>query len=224
MFSLTLNREQLKALREKLASLQLSPRKQERLLWRLAKHGVIPASKRAVRNQATPDGKAWPGRKTGRRGKMLKGLPKLIAIKELPQSQSVRLYLRGGHYTNGRTPVRAGVVGQAQQKGMKTRVRKSSFTHRDSGRKASLKQAKRLRALGYKVKGKRGMRRAKMAEIRALSEAQAGLIIRKLSGTEPKSSWIIELPARVFLGISNADFDKALARQLQAIGYGTDNL
>ncbi|EGD2452015.1 hypothetical protein J0X75_004755 [Salmonella enterica] len=35
-----------------------------------------------------------------------------------------------------------------------------------------------------------------------------------------KTSWTVDLPARVFLGMNDDEFDKALARQLQAIGFG----
>ncbi len=50
--------------------------------------------------------------------------------------------------------------------------------------------------------------------------SQAGLLIRKLSGKAVKTSWTVDLPARVFLGMNDDEFDKALARQLQAIGFG----
>ncbi|OJH81734.1 hypothetical protein ASJ78_04817 [Serratia marcescens] len=55
-----------------------------------------------------------------------------------------------------------------------------------------------------------------------MSFAQAGLLIRKLSGKAAKSVWTVELPARPFLGMSDEEFNKALARQLQAIGFGWD--
>jgi len=50
--------------------------------------------------------------------------------------------------------------------------------------------------------------------------AKAGLLIRMLSGKAVKTSWSVDVPARPFLGISQEDFNKALARQLQGIGYG----
>jgi hypothetical protein len=37
-----------------------------------------------------------------------------------------------------------------------------------------------------------------------------------------KTSWTIDLPSRAFLGMGDEDFNKALARQLQAIGFGWD--
>ena len=50
--------------------------------------------------------------------------------------------------------------------------------------------------------------------------AQAGLLIKKLRGKPTKSTWTIDIPARVFLSVSDTEFNKILARQLQAIGFG----
>lgn len=42
------------------------------------------------------------GRQTRRKGKMLRNMPKLIRIREMPETDSVRLYLAGGHYRNAK--------------------------------------------------------------------------------------------------------------------------
>ena len=120
-----LNPDQLAGLQNALASLDLPPRKRQRLLWRLAKYGLIAAAKRNVRNQQSPDGNAWAGRKTKRRGKMLRNLPKLLHVREMPEIDAVRVYLQGGGYRNGVSPVPAGVVGYSQQYGMSVRVNRS---------------------------------------------------------------------------------------------------
>lgn len=52
--------------------------------------------------------------------------------------------------------------------------------------------------------------------------AQAGLVIRKLKGTPAKHTWTIDIPGRVFLGVSNDEFNQIIARQMQAIGFGWD--
>lgn len=54
-----LNKAQLAALREALAAMELPPKKRQRLLWRMAKYGVIAAAKRHVRNQESPEGSAY---------------------------------------------------------------------------------------------------------------------------------------------------------------------
>lgn len=219
-----LDRSQLRELRKALAELELPKKKRQRLIWRLAKYGVIPAAKRNVRNQQSPDGTPWQGRKTRRRGKMLRNLPNLLHIREMPEIEAVRLYLQGGGYRNGQNPVPAGVIGYAQQEGMKTTVRARSVSRpAPAGKMATLKQAKRLRKLGYRVKKGKRWRKPPFKKItETLGFAQAGLLIRKLSGRPVKTTWSIDLPARPFVGMSAEDFNKALARQLQAIGYGWD--
>jgi len=215
-----INAAQLKEMRREIAALDLPQKKRQRFIWRMAKYGVIPAAKRNVRNQQAPDGTAWQGRKTRRRGKMLRNLPGLLHIREMPEIDAVRLYLRGGNYGG----VNAGVVGYAHQEGMKTTVRAGKTVSRnDPGRMASPAQAKKLRKLGYKVKRGVRWRKPPLKEItETMKYAQAGLLIRKLSGKASKSAWTIDLPARQFVGMSSDDFNKALARQLQAIGYGAD--
>lgn len=224
-----LNKKQLALLRESFKKLDLLPAKRQRLLWRMAKYGVIAATKRYVRHQQSPHGKPWPARKTRQRGKMLRNLPRWLRIREMPEQDAVRLYLQGGGYRNGATPVPAGVVGHAQNNGMKMLMRPkqtSSSRKRDSntvvsGRMATLKQAKKLRALDYQVRKGESWRKPSYKEITEnMCFFQAGLLIKKISGHLARQAWTVELPPRQFLGISDEDFNQALARQLQAIGFG----
>lgn len=219
-----LNKRQLAEMRKALASMDLPAAKRQRLMWRMAKYGVIAAAKRHVRNQESPDGQAWPVRKTKRKGKMLRNMPKLLHIREMPEIQGVRIYLQGGGYRNGETPVPAGTVGYSQQNGMRVRVSRGSQPGKAGGRAGKLAtaaQAKKLRALGYRVKTGKRWKKPTMRQItESMPYNQAGLLIRKLSGKAVKTSWTIDLPARVFLGMSDDEFNKALARQLQAIGFG----
>lgn len=97
--------------------------------------------------------------------KMLRKMPKLLKIREIPEKGIVRIYLGGGNYRNGSKPVGAGVVGYSQQYGMTAKISRKNANDNNiqkatSEKKpeptATLKQAKKLRALGYKVKkGKR---------------------------------------------------------------------
>ena len=152
-----LNKSQLSELRRTLARADLPKAKRQRLLWRLAKYGLIAAAKRNVRNQVDPDGEAWPGRRTKRKGKMLRNMPKLLHIRDMPEISAVRVYLQGGGYRNGTGDVPAGVVAYSQQNGMSVRVNRSSVRRGSrAGQMATPAQVKRLRALGYRVrKGKR---------------------------------------------------------------------
>ncbi|OJB87242.1 hypothetical protein, partial [Yersinia ruckeri] len=212
-----LSKKQLAELQGALKGLVLPALKRQRLLWRMAKYGVIVAAKRNVRNQQSPDGRPWEGRKTRQRGKMLRNMPKLLHIREMPEIEAVRLYLQGGSYRNGEKPVPAGVVGYGQQNGMNVSINRRAVTKTpDPERKATIKQAKRLRSLGYQVKrGKRWRKPSYKEIVETMRFAQAGLLIKKLSGKAAKSAWTVDVPARSFLGMSDDDFNKALARQLQ---------
>ena len=220
-----LNKAQFKTLRDELAKLDLPPKKRQRFLWRMAKYGVMAAAKRNVRNQQSPDGQKWAGRKTKRKGKMLRNMPKLLHIREMPQLQAVRLYLSGGGYRNGAKPVPAGVIGYSQQNGMSVTInrRQVAKNQAQGNQPAPVKQAKRLRKLGYKVRHGKRWKKLGYKEIAALlTKAKAGAIIRSMEGKPAKTSWTVDVPARQFIGMSDDDFYKALARQLQAIGFGAD--
>ena len=216
-----LNQDQLKQMRAMIAAADLKPKQRQRLLWRIAKLGIIAAAKRNQRNQSAPDGTPWAPRKRGK-SKMLKGLPKLLAVREMPEIQGVRIYLKGGSYRNGTKPISAGLVGAAQQGGVSIKMTASSTPRKSQvNRPALQRQAKKLRALGYKMRnGSRWIKPSSKKIVGTLSMAQAGLLIKKLRGTPSKSVWTIQLPARVFLGVSNDEFNKIIARQMQAIGFG----
>ena len=86
---------------------------------------------------------------------------------------------------------------------------------------ATLKQARRLRQLGYMPYPVTDPRVAKLDEILvSLTRDKAGLIIRNMEGREAKKTWKNTLPAREFLAVSDDEFNKILARQLQAVNYG----
>lgn len=218
-----LNQKQLKQMRAALAAADLPAKKRQRLLWRIAKLGIIVAAKRNQRNQTAPDGTPWTPRKRGK-GKMLKGMPKLLAVRDMPEIQGVRIYLKGGNYRNGTKPIAAGLVGAVQQDGASINMTASGAPRKAQANRPALpRQAKKLRALGYKMRqGNKWVKPSSKKIIETLSMAQAGLLIKKLRGTPAKRTWTIDLPGRVFLGVSNEEFNKILARQMQAIGFGWD--
>ncbi|WEF08790.1 phage virion morphogenesis protein [Klebsiella michiganensis] len=216
-----LDKRQLKELRQALAAAELKPKQRQRLLWRIAKLGIINAARRHQRNQVTPDGQPWPKRKRGK-GKMLRQLPRLLHVREMPEREAVRIYLKGGNYRNNSGPVSAGLIGAVHQEGTAIPMSAEKMPRPDQrGKPALMSQAKRLRALGYRVWKKGRYVKASSRQImESMSMAQAGLLIKKLRGKPTKSTWTIDIPARVFLGVSDTEFNKILARQLQAIGFG----
>lgn len=219
-----LNKSQLRALRQALRDVDFPKAKRQRLLQRIAKRGIIPASKRNARNQQAPDGSAWAPRKRGRR-KMLRQLPKLLKVRDMPEREAVRIYLHGGNYSNGARRMPAGVIGAVHQGGAQITVNAANYRNQPSqeGKTATRRQAKRLRDLGFKVWWNGKWVKPAVSYITAeMSMKQAGYLIKKLSRKARKNTWTIDIPSRVFLGVSDDDFNRILARQLQGIGFGWD--
>ncbi|WP_332834357.1 phage virion morphogenesis protein [Escherichia coli] len=97
-----INESQLRQVRRAIREAELPPAKARKLLVRIAKYGLIPAARRNVKAQRTPEGAAWAPRKrpdkaSGRyKNKMLLGLPKLLAIRVDGSGKSVRLSSKKG--------------------------------------------------------------------------------------------------------------------------------
>ncbi|CAD7364895.1 hypothetical protein AT328_002250 [Escherichia coli] len=223
-----LNRTQLKQLQTMLANGELPPAKQQRLLQRIAKRGVIPAAKRHVREQKNVDGSSFAERRYGNRP-LLKGLPKFLKVHDMPSAKSVRIYAAGRSYRqpHNHREISVGAVGYIQSHGVTFTVNasqlKTDAMEKASKEPCSRRQAIKLRKLGYTVSDKkRGTRRKpSTADIRtSLTKGQAGVIIRSMEGIPSKSCWTITIPPRQFLGVSNEEFARILSRQLQGINYG----
>ncbi|HBM2908090.1 TPA: hypothetical protein LVL19_003597 [Klebsiella michiganensis] len=196
--------------------LELTPRKRRRLLLRIARHGIIAAAKRNQRRQQSPDGTPWPARKGGK-GKLLPKLPKLLAVREVPEQEKVVIYLRG----DGRRGLPPGALGHIHAQGMTTTINAGNLRARSAQGVATKAQARALRKLGHKHRRDGRLVKSSAAWIEAnLDAAQAGLLIRKLSGQPVHTTWRIELPAREFLGVDDDEFARILARQLQGLNYG----
>ncbi|MDQ7855517.1 hypothetical protein [Klebsiella michiganensis] len=212
---LTLNQAQFRAMKAALDGLDMPPRKRRRLLYRMLKLGVMVAARRHQKKQQDADGAAWAPRADKRTGKMMRFLPGLMAIREMPATDAARIILQGAK------KVPPGVVARAQQEGMTATVTAAQrrTSHQEGG--CTLRQAKRLYDLGYmRFPVSVGMV-SPVSEIMAtLSQDKAGAIIREMEGREPARSWRVKLPAREWLAVSDDEFDNILVRQLKAIDFG----
>ncbi|EEJ7177722.1 hypothetical protein RL87_001009 [Salmonella enterica subsp. enterica] len=227
-----LSRGQMRQIKDAIARYDLTPAKRKRLLWRIAKNGVIGATKANAKQQHTPDDKAWPARAKGHgHKKMIRKLPGMLGVRQV-DSDTVKVVFRGGKRT------KAAVIAYAQQHGATIQMNRSQLKGNGKGQKnhsATKFQAKKLNALGFKApvtvtKGRKG-KYTQRREYRAVAQkwicehlnmAQAGLIIRKLEGKAPVDSWTINLPARSFLGITDDQLAASIARELQGIQYGSN--
>ena len=239
MISFNLNQPHLRDVLNVIREAGLSPAKSRRLLVRVAKYGLIPAARRHVKAQQTPEGAAWAPRKRPdkARGKykkrMLLNMPKLLAIKADNDGKAVRLYFKKGDY---KTRTHAGVVGYVQQNGASIRQNRGRKWSADvlenmRGRPATRRQAHRLLALGFrapigqvsKKSGRRNYKKPSLNWIMSnMSMLQAGTVISILKGAMARDTWEIKIPARAFLGAGGEEFRRILETQLRHLGYGTN--
>ncbi|MFM5249003.1 phage virion morphogenesis protein [Aeromonas hydrophila] len=207
---------------DQLNLLALPAKKRKRLVWRAANE-MKKLAARNVRQQQDPNGQPWTPRKRGKR-KMLRGLPKLLQIRE-PRQDVAEL-----GFTKGTMSAHAGIIANTHQKGHTYKMtaasrRRIAPSEGGKQKQASKAQARKLRELGFKRPGqrKRSYRSASLGWITSnLNYAQAGLLIKKLKDEPVKESWEIALPARPFLGANAKQREQAFARALQSINYGWD--
>lgn len=219
MITITLDTRRSK---DQLNLLALPAKKRKRLVWRAANE-MKKLAARNVRQQQDQNGQPWAPRKRGKR-KMLRGLPKLLQIRE-PRQDVAEL-----GFTKGTMSAHAGIIANTHQNGHTYKMtaasrRRIAPSEGGKQKQASKAQARKLRELGFKRPGqrKRSYRSASLGWITSnLNYAQAGLLIQKLKDEPVKESWEIELPARPFLGANVKQREQAFARALQSIDYGWD--
>lgn len=184
------------SVQQQLRALRL-PAGKRRTINRALARKVASFSRTRIRQQRGLDGRAWEGRKSGK-GKMLRGLSKRMQIQ--------------AHADGGKIRFAGGKVAYKQQHGHKETfdADKAAKRNGNSGntdnKPATRSQARRLKALGYRRKrGQRYSRPTQAWIIRNISMNQAGAIIRSMSGGRSAKEWTVELPARSFLGVTDAD-------------------
>ncbi|EOC0697091.1 TPA: hypothetical protein H2A59_003262 [Salmonella enterica] len=227
-----LSRAQLSQLKSAINRYDLTPAKRKSLLWRIAKNGVIRATKANAKKQHAPDNRTWPARAKGHgHKKMIRNLPGMLGVRQV-DSDTIKVVFNGGART------KAAVIAYAQQNGATIRMSRSQLKRNGENQKghaATKHQAKKLVSLGFTApvmvqKGRKG-KYTHERQYRTVSQkwicehlnmAQAGLIIRKLEGKSPAESWTIHLPARPFLGITDDQLAASIVRELRGIDYGTN--
>lgn len=217
-----LNQEQLRHLNSEIERMNLTPMQCRKLLYRIMKYGVLPATKRNIKRQKTPDGAKFDKRKSRRKAKLLNKITKNIVIKS--SSNEGKAYFRGVYKSSRTKTIPIGVVAKTQQDGLTVTQNQNQFenqTHNTSKGSITARQIRRLRKLGHTHSKNKKPIRSSVKWLQAnLSEAQAGITIRNMLEQPRKSSWDIKIPEREFLGINEDDFMKSVKRELRNINYG----
>lgn len=180
---------------------RLSDVMQKKLVAKLSE-AVVEQSKQRINDQIDLDGVAFAARKSKTNTKkMLLGLRDRLQVLSLSENGAV-IGFSGG----------AGGIASTHQYGKTLTFKVSKPSIEAKQRPATLKQAKQLLDLGFRVK----KQKPTIAYITAhYTIASAGFVLRLLreqQGITTKKSWSIVIPARSFLGIT--DNDKQALQQL----------
>lgn len=210
-----LNPQQLQQVREAIKRADLPQKKRQRLVLRIGR-GIISTARRHARAQQDPDGKPWAPRAGQRRKKLLRKLPGWLVQQGRDGGDATLISFKRGGKTRA-----AGLIARLQHEGISATVNRSAVrtgVHHSQARApdsdirqrpASVRQRRALKRAGYTL-----------ARNQSISMLQAGAIIRRLRGQAAKTRWQIRVPPRQFLGVSDADISKIIARELHSIQYG----
>ena len=198
-----------------LALLELPPQLRRRLLNNVSKR-VRSMSRKRVREQQNLDGSAFAERKGSAKGKkkMEAGLAKLLQVTRVSADEAELGWKNA--LTNW--------VASQQHNGVSERRTAAQMRRWNTvppGITCTVKQAKRLRQLSFRVrmKGKKTLSKPSVAWIQEhVNYAKAGLLIRILNDerteTTGAQSWDITLPKRQFLGVSSGNETSELVNQV----------
>lgn len=193
-------------LQQQLQVLRMKPSQRKQLLKKTAR-AVQKNSRKRIREQKDLHGKSFAprsraGGKSNRR-KMLRGLSK----------QMVNYATPGKGVVSFKT-AKAGRIASEHQYGATKIMTAAKMQQLHGAREdgsATRQQAKALKAEGFKrPRGKgKGYTRATVRWITEnMSQAQAGLVLRKLRAAPAPKAWAIPIPARSFLGSTESEQQK----------------
>ncbi|WP_143732648.1 phage virion morphogenesis protein [Microbulbifer sp. GL-2] len=192
--------------RQQLQLLKMPPAKQRRVGAIIARK-VRTYSRKRLREQKGLDGKAWEKRKKKDRKKMLRGLSKKM------RSKGVEL---GGEvfFVDGKTAEIAHQHQYGEPEEWTSKKAEKVYGQPDYGAPATSYQARALKKEGYKVRLPGG--RKKKPTMRWIKEnlslGQAGLILRTLRDDPRLNRWVIELPERDFLGVTEREVSELASK------------
>ncbi|MFS1525814.1 phage virion morphogenesis protein [Microbulbifer sp. 2304DJ12-6] len=204
-------------LRRQLQLLALKPAQRRRLAATLGRKVRVYSRKR-LRAQKDLNNRAWAVRSKPRSGKrkLLRGMSKRMRLHSDTRGAEV-----------GYTANVTGKIAYAHQHGV-PETWNAAKAHKLRGKPdyeapATRRQARALKREGYVVRRKGGKK--KKPTMRWITEhvtlGQAGLVLKQMrEGGQSKTSWVIPLPERSFLGadgreieaLTNTIFDEALQR------------
>ncbi|MCX2834462.1 phage virion morphogenesis protein [Microbulbifer thermotolerans] len=181
--------------------LKMKPSERRRMAGIMARK-VRSYSRKRLRVQRDLQGKLWEKRKVGRQ-KMLRGMSKKMRTRSDSRGAEVRF-----------TDAVTAKIGYAHQYGVPERwsavKAEKVYGKPDYSAPCTRRQARALKQEGYKVRVVGGKKKKPTIKwmLENLTQGQAGLILRIMrDDLNPKKNWVIELPERSFLGVTEKEID-----------------
>lgn len=185
------------SVKKRLKLMTLPPAKKRKIMVQIGKR-LHKEVRRRLRTNTDLEGKPFAPRSDKKKGKMFKKMGRQAYYKSTDAFTEISF--KG----------LAGVIAREHQEGRQMTYN-AYMAQRDYGSPqydapATKKQAKALRDAGYRRKvGKKWQVPSLMWITRNIKLGQAGLIIKTLRDQASKTSWVIDLPSRAFLGATKHD-------------------
>lgn len=189
-------------LARQLQALMLSPEEKKEWLYTICRR-VAKKARYHTQTQTNLDGSSYAPRKQGKK-KMERKITKFSLMKIFGNALQARVAYKK-HIT--------GVVARMQQEGIPTKAGKKTLAKAKGQKKidptapCTPRQAEALIDVGYmrRMKGGKLKKVSMRWIIKNMTMGQAGRIYRAMAGGKEKSEWTIPLPARSFLGATQAE-------------------
>lgn len=214
MIEVRADRRSYLRLREQLELIGLDQKKRRKILKKIGQY-VTKKTKKDIRAQRDPDGRAWRKRKRGKK-KMFKGLVNKLA--HFQKNSNREVYIGW--------PSRRGIVasshheGKVEKSGLKDRVRQGKkLKEPKKDDPATREQAKELREAGYRLAAQGRQKRGKKPTIKFITDNMTvGEVAKKVSELEnktPARKWDIDRPKRRLIGISQKRVAMIIKREMK---------
>lgn len=209
MLSVTIPSKSLLNVLEQLQLLDLQPATRRKILRRIGRE-VVKTNKASMRAQRDPQGRKWVGRKSGKKKRMMRKLAsKFTAI---PDTDKVIMTWKNNLASNAAFQHQHGI-----EQHFTAKLAAKIHGKPDYKAPTTRAQAKKLIALGYRIKGKskKGRRPSIKWIISHLNQGKAGLIIRLLADKPTKQEWDIRLPVRQLVAIDDRQVNLIIKQELK---------
>ena len=214
MLEIDYEKRSLLRVKEQLKLLGLDRKARQKLLKRIGPQ-IVKITRKNIRAQRDPEGKAWKQRQKGRK-KMLKGFTRKL---KHYQRNNNRTLIVGWPSARGRVAYEHH-HGIAQKSGLSARKRQAKKQGEPkSTDPATREQARALRDLDFRLQPQGRQKRGKKPTFAWIREnmtvGEAVKTIQELEGKQPARDWEVGRPERRLIGISHRRLAIMVKRELK---------